>query len=103
MRTILIILFLGLSYTVTFAQKANNKPAKHGGYYIDNRQVTQKEFDKFLKPLTEVEGTWFCAETTTGGITGYKVKDKKGAIYEYETISDTGDNTCTITKEPILK
>ena len=50
-------------------------------YKIENKEVSEKEFNDFLKKLKEIPGTYFCHKTTDGGINGYEAKDKKGVIY----------------------
>ena len=62
---------------------------------IDDKTVPQKEFERFLASLTEIEHTWFCAETSDGGSTGYNAKNADGIVYEYraETIGKKNSNT----------
>src|ERR1035438_1215619 len=57
-------------------------------YQIENKTVGQKEFETFLSSLKELEHTWFCAETSTGGRTGYDAQDKNGIVYEYRAITE---------------
>ena len=65
-------------------------------YEINNKVVSKEKFEKFNKSLKEISGTWYCAETTTGGITGYDAKDKKGRIYELIYCSESGKSTNSI-------
>ena len=47
---------------------------------IDGRAVSLAEFEAFLETLTEVPHTWYCAETNTGGSTGYEGTDADGLM-----------------------
>jgi hypothetical protein len=71
-------------------------------YSIDDREASKGEFEKFLKTLKQIPHTWFCAETTKGGITGYDAEDKNGVKYEYRAYSETGNNKSSIKKKLIL-
>ena len=67
---------------------------------MNGKVVTQKEFKSFLATLKELPGTWFCKETTTGGSSGYAVKDTiTGIVYQY--VSSVVNDNCksTITKK----
>lgn len=66
---------------------------------IDDTVVNREEFEKFLKTLKEVPHTWFCAESTTGGETGYDAADWLGNIYEYRAISENSNNHWSIKKK----
>ncbi len=68
-------------------------------YTINDKVVTEKEFSKFLSSLNQMDHTWFCAETNTGGETGYSAKDWKGVVYEYLSISDGGKSIHSIKKK----
>jgi hypothetical protein len=72
-------------------------------YKIDNKIVTQEKFEKFLTCLKEISGTWFCAETTTGGITGYDAKDKREKVYEVRYYYDDGKSKNSISSKPFIK
>jgi len=65
-------------------------------YSIDNKEVSKEEFERFLANLKEVHNTWFCAETSTGGTTGYDATDQHGIIYEFRSTSDSGKSANTI-------
>jgi hypothetical protein len=82
---------------------ANKDINMQSEYKIDNKMVTKEAFDKFLKELIELPHTWFCAETTNGGITGYDAKDRNGIIWEYRAASESGANRTTLTKKFIMK
>jgi hypothetical protein len=49
--------------------------------------VSAGEFDRLFKTLKETGG-WYCAETSTGGRTGWKAEDPRGLKYQYTAISD---------------
>ena len=68
-------------------------------YTIDGRAVTEAEFSQFKDTLKEVKGTWFCAETNKGGITGYDAKDQSGILYEVRYISDNKADENSISKK----
>jgi len=84
------------------AHKVQNDSTKVT-YILNDKEVNKKIFDYVLSGLTEIQGTWFCAETSKGGITGYDANDKNGVVYEYRTNSEPFNNKCTITKKPILE
>jgi|GEM_PF-2185908 len=69
-------------------------------YFIDGREVAAAEFEARLKSLKEVEHTWFCAETSDGGITGYDGKDESGAVYEYRAESGQKAGKSSLAKKP---
>lgn len=108
---IVIVLYLIIVFTEaagefkkTKNKKANNmEDSSKVEYRINDKIVTEEEFINFLNTLTEVQGTWFCAETKKGGMTGYDAKDKDGIIYEYRANSEPGNNKSTITKKGMLK
>jgi hypothetical protein len=60
-------------------------------YYIDYMEVSELDFMALFNALKEVEGTWYCAETREGGITGYDMRnphnDKK---YSYRSETENG-------------
>jgi len=72
-------------------------------YLINDKTVTKEKFDTFLSGLKEIPETWFCAETTNGGITGYDAKDKKGIVYQVRYYYDSGKSKNSITSKPSLK
>jgi len=82
----------------SFAQNKNTAE-----YKINDSIVTQKKFDLFLSSLKEVERTWYCKKTTTGGKTGYDVTDKNGTIYTYIAVTDGKKNTNAIKKKTVQK
>ncbi len=72
-------------------------------YQINDLPVTKKSFNKLLSSLKELTHTWFCAETTAGGRTGYEAVDKKGVIYEVRFESEYGNSISSIKKKILLK
>ena len=76
--------------------KSPDNKGNKAEYILNNREVSEQEFSKFLSTLKEVTGTWFCAETINGGITGYDAKNKYGAIYEYRVVSENKKSQFTI-------
>jgi hypothetical protein len=56
---------------------------------IDGKEVSRAEFDRVLSTIKETGG-WFCAETTTGGRTGWNGVDPRGVKYRYVAVSDGG-------------
>lgn len=73
-----------------------NSSHQSAQYFINAEQVDRKKFRAKLKLLTE-DGGWFCAETTTGGRTGYDAKDKDGQKWEYLEETDNGTTTGKLT------
>jgi hypothetical protein len=113
-RLLLFIPFLIIMFNcnIIFAQKSNKRKSltcdstitkSTTEYTIDGKSVSKEEFEKFLSGLKELSGTWYCAETSTGGITGYNAADKKNVIYEYKTTSDSGKSINAIRRKNILK
>jgi len=83
-RRIIVTIFL----LIMFADNAASQPRRmKDKYLIDNKSVSKKEFERFLAKLKQVPGTWFCAETNNGGVTGYDAKDDKGVLYSYKSES----------------
>jgi hypothetical protein len=68
-------------------------------YLIDNKSVSKNEFEVFLAKLKQVPGTWFCAETSKGGVTGYDVGDNKGGLYSYKSESSSNGSLNTLTSK----
>lgn len=83
----ILILFLFVCQ-VQYAQIRAQEIKVESKYTLDGRIITEAEFSQFKDSLKEVKGTWFCAETSTGGITGYDAKDINGILYEIRLISD---------------
>jgi hypothetical protein len=73
-----------------------NNALDKAGYSINNKTVSEKEFNKFKDSLKEIKGTWFCAETNTGGTTGYDAKNNFGTIYEIRFTTDDKVNSNSI-------
>jgi len=104
MRTIffflvLIMLISNISFANTFncfhsPEATVCKDSTEVIYLIDNKIVSKVAFDSKIKNLEEITGTWYCAETTDGGITGYDAKDSKGDVFEvrYELVSGMSKN-----------
>lgn len=57
---------------------AENKSAY---YEVDGRKVTQSEFERFLKSLSDDHKNWSCMEMKDGGITSYEAKGSNGRWY----------------------
>lgn len=57
------------------------KPEGSQIYKINERLVSKEKLDEFGKSLKEIKGTWFCAETSKGGRTGYDAIDKNAIVY----------------------
>ena len=74
------------------------KIEKTDQYSIDAKVVDNGKFENFFKTLKEVEGTWFCAETTDGGITGYDMMDHNGVKYHYRIHATAGGSRYTLTR-----
>lgn len=66
-------------------------------YFINNTQVTEKQFKQKLENLEETGG-WFCLDTNTGGITGYTCKDTSGQEYSYKCTTEMDKIECRINK-----
>jgi hypothetical protein len=66
---------------------------------IDGQTVSRAEFDRFLATLEGSED-WYCAETTTGGETGWKMKDARGVVYDYTAVQDGDTSTLEIQRLP---
>jgi hypothetical protein len=54
---------------------------------IEGREVSREEFERRMDALQNAGG-WYCAETTTGGRTGWKVQDPQGAVFQYTATTD---------------
>ncbi len=80
-----------------------NTPGAEKAYEIDGRQVTGEEFRKFVSDLKEVPGTWYCEETTDGGTTGYDMKDGRGRVYEFTSVSESGKSRSSIRRKALLE
>jgi|GEM_PF-4157013 len=76
--------------------KSPGNKANKTEYIINNRKVSEQEFNTLLSTLKTITGTWFCAETINGGITGYDVKNKNGVVYEYRVVSENKNSQFTI-------
>jgi hypothetical protein len=59
---------------------------------IDGKVVSRAEFDRLFSTLKE-SGGWFCAETDTGGRTGWDAVDPRGVAYHYVATTDGGQDT----------
>lgn len=99
---ILVLALLGLS-----ACEEKKGPLSINGvsmeqweYSIDGKAVGAEDFKKKFDALKEVPGTWFCAETKNGGVTGYDMKDKSGNVYEFRAVSEPGSNRSVLVKKP---
>lgn len=66
---------------------------------IDGREVSPSEFDRVFKTLKEIGG-WYCAETNTGGRTGWKAEDPKGVKYQYTAVTEGKNQTQTLDRLP---
>ena len=69
-------------------------------FQIDFQSVSEEKFLAFQKTLSEVKGTWYCAETTEGGITGYDMTDKKGNVYKFRAKSGKNGSVTSLTRNP---
>lgn len=94
----LLIIFLFI-FPAQYVQAQGQEVKIESKYSIDGRSVTEAEFNQFKDTLKEVKGTWFCAETNTGGITGYNAADKDGTVYEIRFISDSRKDENSISKK----
>jgi hypothetical protein len=112
MKVVYLIALLAMLNITVSASEINSKKNKNGSrmeslekeqYKINDKVVSKEEFDKFLKSLKEVPHTWFCAETTNGGMTGYDATDQNGTVYEYRAVTDNGISRSTILKKGSLK
>jgi hypothetical protein len=65
-------------------------------YKINGISMDKQTFDKFLSGLKELPHTWFCAETKTGGITGYDAVNENNQVFEVRFKSDNGNTLNTI-------
>jgi hypothetical protein len=73
---------------------------RSAAYFIEGKEVAQKEFDARLKSVKEIEQTWFCAETPDGGINGYDGKDANGVVYEFRNTVDQKASRSSLEKKP---
>ncbi|TSE11350.1 MULTISPECIES: hypothetical protein [Aquimarina] len=99
-----IILHIFMMFTTMFAYTNITTKAIHQEittkYFINDIEVTEKRFNKKLESLEETGG-WFCLDTNTGGVTGYKCKDKSEQEYTYECTLDLVKSECRLTKTSI--
>ena len=67
----------------------NDSSAKQSmeSYSIDDRSVSKKEFESFLKILLGKEN-YRCKKTASGGVVTYKTKDHSGR--HYDVFMETG-------------
>lgn len=83
---------------------ADIKTSQDGtSYRLDGKSASSGEFQETLSRLKQVSGTWFCAETKNGGITGYDMKDRDGRLYEFRSVSENGSNWSEIRRKNVLK
>lgn len=61
-------------------------------YRIDGKDVSKAEFQRLFATLKETGG-WFCAETTTGGETGWEAQAPDGTKYQYTAVTDGDRNS----------
>jgi len=66
---------------------------------IDGKNVSRADFDRFLATLTRTDG-WFCDETTTGGETGWNLRDAAGVKYAFKAVQDGDTSTLEIERLP---
>ncbi len=70
-------------------------------YSIDGKAVSADVFKKEFDGMKEVPGTWFCAETKQGGITGYDMKDSLGKVYSFRAVSEPGMNRNSLSRKDL--
>jgi hypothetical protein len=68
-------------------------------YRINGSVVEQRDFDALLSTLKQDAGTWFCAETKDGGITGYNAVDAQGTVYVCRFVSEEGRTKSSLSKK----
>lgn len=73
--------------------KAMNGASAEDGYFIDGQKVDRASFEKFRASLTPVEGTYFCDEMDTGGVSGEDLRSAEGGVYSYEMESTDRSRT----------
>ena len=78
---ILGFLFLLVSGSSSYSQAKEKLLKKTNIYFINETQIEEKEFEKFLQSLKEIENTYHCKLTKHGGTTTYEAKDKLGNRY----------------------
>jgi hypothetical protein len=84
-----IILFSYALCTHQLSQKTEE-------YEINGKSVEKIKFNLLFSKLKELAKTWYCAETNTGGRTGYDAVDEKGVLYQCVFISDSGNSKSII-------
>jgi hypothetical protein len=67
-------------------------------FHVDGRAVDCDVFNAFLATLTEVPHTWYCAETTEGGDTGYDGTDAAGVGWTYVAATDAQGTRNTVVR-----
>jgi len=78
----------------------NRKDSVTCQYLIVGKEVEPEKYKKFHAKLKAKSETWFCDETSNGGITGYDAVDKRGLLYEVRTESDSGVIKNSISRKP---
>lgn len=68
------------------------------GYFIDGQKVDKASFKKIQTSLTPVEGTYFCDEMDSGGMSGEDLRSADGVVYSYEMESTTERNRTSLTR-----
>jgi hypothetical protein len=91
---VIMCLILGFGMMPIMGQSNNTSE-----YKIDGAIVEKKTFDAFLATLKEVPHTWFCGESTRGGMTGYDGVNAQGTVYICRFVSENGSSRLTITRK----
>ena len=68
------------------------------GYFIDGKKVDHDTFESFRGSLKPVDGTYFCDEMDTGGVSGEDLRSAEGVTYSYESESTTERNRTSLTR-----
>jgi hypothetical protein len=85
------------SFIILNLQKAIEPQAS---YYIDYMEVSELDFMSLFNALKEVEGTWYCAETREGGITGYDMRNPHNdQKFSYRSETENGITKVYLNKE----
>jgi hypothetical protein len=103
MKHLLITMGLLLFAFGSFSQVGHGKVKDGDQYKIEDSLVSKTEYDKKLKGLKKIEGTYVCKKTTYGGHNWYKAKDKSGKVYVVSNLMEGDYWYCSIFKAIELK
>lgn len=82
-------------------QTSHQKDTTKSTFKVNNKKVSEKEFNGFLSTLKDLPNTWYCKEMYNGGATGYDAIDKHKTVYEVCLSMKSDVHINTITKKSL--